>query len=64
VPETTRPIRELVHLMNTFRQIQAEKNITGPAFVHCSAGIGTSFFLSLWIVHADLFIQNVLEFAV
>jgi protein tyrosine phosphatase len=41
VPATTRPIRELVHLMHLYQQSLAQRGYSGPAFVHCSAGIGT-----------------------
>jgi len=40
VPSTTANIRELIRLMNIYREIGSKNGATGPIVAHCSAGIG------------------------
>jgi len=40
VPETTHKIRELIRLMNFYKERAESKGLKGPIVTHCSAGIG------------------------
>jgi len=40
VPQTTHKIRELIQLLNYYKEKGASKGLTGPTIAHCSAGIG------------------------
>jgi protein tyrosine phosphatase len=40
VPQTTHNIRELIRLMNTYKQQGISSGLNGPIVAHCSAGIG------------------------
>jgi len=40
VPETTHKIRELIRLMNFYKERAESKELKGPIVTHCSAGIG------------------------
>jgi protein tyrosine phosphatase len=40
VPQTTHNIRELIRLMNMYKQQGVAKGLSGPIIAHCSAGIG------------------------
>lgn len=40
VPESTEPIRNLVRIMDFYRERARHAGINGPVLIHCSAGIG------------------------
>lgn len=40
VPESTEPIRQLVRIMDFYRDRARAASINGPILIHCSAGIG------------------------
>jgi protein tyrosine phosphatase len=40
VPETTHKIRELIRLMDSYKERAESKGLKGPIVTHCSAGIG------------------------
>jgi len=40
VPETTHKLRELIQLLNIYKERGASKGLEGPIVAHCSAGIG------------------------